>query len=65
VSKLEEALEELADAQEALENIGGVSAPNAHISYSCVEYPNATVYLDVVGNVSRVEFDGDGWEATS
>jgi hypothetical protein len=62
VSKLEDALEELADAQEALENISAVQAPNAHVSYACVTYPNARVWLDVIGNVVRVEFDGFGWE---
>lgn len=59
------ALEELADALDAIEHVQAVEQVGAHVVMSWVEYPGLRVGLDATGNAARVEFDPalDGWVA--
>lgn len=66
MSKLSEALEEIAELRDELE--AGVTVVEAHCSsipITWVEYPGGRVGLDAAGSMVRVEFDPSpyGWVA--
>ena len=62
---LDQALEELADAREVIENVAAVEVAGAHIVLTWVDYPGARVGIDAAGNAVRVELDGPRWIAES
>ena len=62
---LDQALEDLADAQDLIENVAAVEQDGAHIPIDWREIGGIRVGLDAAGNAVRVEF-GDtlpGWVA--